>query len=96
MLGHEGFGLPLLEAAVCHWAACRGRDTFDTGAGPLRNWRPSGSMGPHAFELRFGLGLDVAASGWLFLSTERSADVEACDFGACPWLFLGWQSNVSL
>ena len=45
MLGHEGFGLPLLAAAVCHWAACRGRDAFDTGAGPLRNCRDEAVLG---------------------------------------------------
>ena len=56
-------GPELLVVAVCHLAANRGRDAFDAGAGPLRRWWPSGSMGLHAFELRLGLGLDLAASG---------------------------------
>ena len=56
-------GPELLVVAVCHLAANRGRDAFDAGAGPLRRWWPSGSMGLHAFELRLGLGLDLTASG---------------------------------
>ena len=56
-------GPELLVVAVCHLATNRGRDAFDAGAGPLRRWWPSGSMGLHAFELRLGLGLDLAASG---------------------------------